>query len=843
MLAWDRLAIDLGTNVVLLLGLAYVYGQALRNLNHLSARANNFIHGLLFAFAAIMSMNIPIDVTPGVVLDGRNVVIMTATVFGGPLSGLVATAIVSLYRVSIGGVGTFSGIAALVSAFGVGLFFQLIFHLPPDTVRKIHIFFLALVVSIISLAWLLTLPEAVEPIAILTHTTIPVMVSYPLAALFLGHLLGREHHHLDLLERLKDSETQFRDFAQASSDWFWETDEYRRFTKISLGNRKIPGLDPESYIGRTRESIAADYTDNPKWQKLLQDIANHKPFQDFVYEVTRDNGERVYISINGIPVFNDRGVCQGYRGTGTDITDNIKAQANLIEAKERAERFLDVAEAIIVAIDKNAIVTLINRRGCDVLGCCEDEILGQNWFESFVPFEERRKVHSVFQKLLKGEVQPHQYFENRVVTKEGALLTITWHNTLQRDKKGNIIGTLSSGQDITARKLAEAQMQEAKELAETASRAKTEFLASMSHELRTPLNAVLGFAQILQYDNDQPLTAQQRENVQHVLEGGYHLLQLVNEVLDLTTIEADQYALNLEDVSANELTRECVALSEPIAKERNITIRDSFSETQNITLRTDAMRFKQVMINLLSNAIKYNVNGGTVSIDADLSSPGYLKISITDTGLGIAPQDLNKVFGMFQRIGSDPMLTREGTGIGLTVSKLLVERMAGQIGCSSMLDQGSSFWIKLPLSSNHDILIWNDQMRVGVDAIDKDHQILVSLLNKVTTDVDNPRVLDENIGQLIAYLLHHFRAEEKIMRLCDYPGVDEHIATHTALVEQLSVLNNRWKDTRNTQDLHALRDMLHAQLMRHLVEIDHAIAPYTKGHEHDIQQALDRVRM
>ncbi|MEG3620018.1 PAS domain S-box protein [Magnetovibrio sp. PR-2] len=843
MIAWERLLIDLGTNIVLLMALAFAYSHALRHLNRVAPHYKSLIVGLIFSVIAILCMNALVEITPGVVLDGRNVIVLIATVFGGPVVGLITTGLASAFRLHMGGVGTFTGIAAMASALGVGVAFHVFYHHPPHKIRLGHIFSMSLAVSLLSLGWMFSLPEAIEPAAIVNSVAIPVLVSYPLAAVFLGYLLRREHLHLRVFERLRKSEESFRDFAQASSDWFWETDEYRRFTKIALGNRKLPGLDPESYIGRTRESIAVDYTDNPKWQKLLQDIANHKPFQDFVYEVARDNGERVHISINGVPIFDEDGVYQGYRGTGTDITESIKAQADLVEAKEQAERFLDVAEAIIVAIDKNAIVTLINRRGCDVLGYSEDELLGQNWFDTVIPFEERREVWAIFQDLIKGGALPNQYFENRVLTKEGALLTVTWHNTVQRDKYGHIIGTLSSGQDITARKVAEEEMQVAKDIAESASLAKTEFLASMSHELRTPLNAVLGFAQVLQYDTEHPLTPKQRRNVEHVLSGGDHLLQLVNEILDLTTIEADQYALDLKDINANSLVRECVALSKPIGKTRAIELIDTFSDMDPITLTTDGMRLKQILINLLSNAIKYNTSGGTVTVEGDLDTPGYLRLIITDTGIGISPQDLKTVFGMFQRVGADPMITHEGTGIGLTVSKLLVERMAGQIGCSSMLHQGSSFWIKIPLASNDDIVIWNDQMRVGVDPIDKDHQILVTLLNKVITNAHDIPAMDEAIGRLIAYLLHHFRAEEEIMRLCRYPKREEHADAHAALIERVRVLNNRWKDGRDGNDLKALNDMLHDELLVHLFSTDDDIAPYTKGREREIKQALQSVRL
>lgn len=257
--------------------------------------------------------------------------------------------------------------------------------------------------------------------------------------------------------------------------------------------------------------------------------------------------------------------------------------------------------------------------------------------------------------------------------------------------------------EVAERKLTEMKLLQARREADEASRAKSEFVAGMSHELRTPLNAVLGFAQVLQVDANNPLSEKQNQRVGYILGAGNHLLELINEVLDLAKVEAGQLDFALETVDVNEVLADCVALTVPLARTRGIRIADEVSGGPSIELYADPLRFKQALINLLSNAVKYNKDQGEIVISGQPVERGAIRISISDTGIGIAEKDQHNVFQMFHRLGVQSGMAIEGTGIGLASTKALIEKMDGKIGFTSKEGVGSTFWIELPISSDMEL--------------------------------------------------------------------------------------------------------------------------------------------
>ena len=231
-------------------------------------------------------------------------------------------------------------------------------------------------------------------------------------------------------------------------------------------------------------------------------------------------------------------------------------------------------------------------------------------------------------------------------------------------------------------------------MAEKANLAKSEFLSSMSHELRSPLNAILGFAQLLETGSPLP-TPGQKASIDQILQGGWYLLELINEILDLALIESGRLSLSLEPMSLSDVLLDCQAMIEPQAQKSGIRMRFPKIETATF-VKADRTRVKQVLINLLSNAIKYNRAEGSVEVTCRALNAERLRVSVKDTGEGLSPEKLAQLFQPFNRLGQEAG-AEEGTGIGLVVSKRLVELMGGEIGAVSTVGAGSVFWIELNL--------------------------------------------------------------------------------------------------------------------------------------------------
>ena len=264
--------------------------------------------------------------------------------------------------------------------------------------------------------------------------------------------------------------------------------------------------------------------------------------------------------------------------------------------------------------------------------------------------------------------------------------------TLAPDADDPTVAVLGYVVDVDDRRRAEQAQREAQEAAETANRSKSQFLSRMSHELRTPLNAVLGFGQLLEMDD---LSDTQRDSVEHILKGGSHLLDLINEVLDISRVEAGELSLSPEPVLSAELIREAVDLIRPLADQRGIQIVLDTSGACDCYVFADRQRFKQVLLNLLSNAVKYNRRMGTVALSCEQASETRVRIRVTDTGMGIPAERLGMLFTPFERLGAE-QTGEEGTGIGLSLSKRLAEAMGGSLWADSTLGQGSTFTVELP---------------------------------------------------------------------------------------------------------------------------------------------------
>lgn len=386
-------------------------------------------------------------------------------------------------------------------------------------------------------------------------------------------------------------------------------------------------------------------------------------------------------------------------GLATLVVDEIQRRYEIGERRRDAEnlRLLQAAmqqssESIIITtaeVDSpGPEIVFVNPAFTKVTGYTAEEAIGKTPRFLQGPKTERAILDGVRAKIINGN---EFHFEAVNYRKDGSDFVLSTDISPIREENGKVTHFIYFQRDATERDRVAAALQQAKEEAERANRAKSEFLSRMSHELRTPLHAILGFAQLLEMDGE---SADNPDNVAQIIRAGNHLLGLIDEVLDIARVEAGKLALTPEPVSVRETLEETLSLVKPQAAERGVRL-EPLTGDLDCEVLSSARRFKQVILNLLSNAVKFNREGGTVAVSCE-KIEDRLRINVADTGRGISAGNLAKLFVPFERLEVGDTVT-EGTGLGLSLSKHLIEAMGGRIGVESVPGKGTTFWVDLPL--------------------------------------------------------------------------------------------------------------------------------------------------
>ncbi len=378
--------------------------------------------------------------------------------------------------------------------------------------------------------------------------------------------------------------------------------------------------------------------------------------------------------------------------------DNREQAIELMHQKQALH--LQNTPLAIIEFDINLNVTEWNRAAEKIFGYSREEAIDENVLRLILPRDSSDEAEKLWERLLNYEAVIGAVIENKTKAKDPVFCE--WFITPLTDEQNKIVGVAAMALDITDKKRNELAMMKSREEAEQANQAKSDFLSSMSHELRTPLNAILGFTQLLKYE--KTLTEKQQSHLDEIGNAGNLLLELVNQILDLARIEKGHLQLSMEKVNLTEIITECHAMVSPLAEQNNLAL-DIKTETGGYVI-ADYTRLKQVMLNLLSNAIKYNRENGAVSIKVLQKPDGIIRICVIDTGEGISRELQNEIFQPFHRLNAASSI--EGTGIGLSISKQLVEMMNGTIGVNSEINRGSEFWIDLPGNLDSKIAAAND---------------------------------------------------------------------------------------------------------------------------------------
>ena len=493
---------------------------------------------------------------------------------------------------------------------------------------------------------------------------------------------------------------------------------------------KIMGYPKDQVIGKTAHEIGVwptpedreRYISAYKAQGRLRDfevkLKTHsgeiRTFSTSCDEINYDGKARLLLVFHDITDRKNAG--EALRRSNEElerqVEERTQALQRQIEATQRAKAELEDSELRLMEVNRMLGVVLdtipvrvfwkdkkLNLMGCNRLFAMDAgfqnprQMIGTSDFE--MAWKDRAEQYRADDMRVIKSKKPKLGYEEPQTNADGDEVWLRTSKIPLRNLDGDVIGVLGMYEDITERKAAEKELERAKIESERANQAKSQFLSSMSHELRTPLNAILGFAQLLEGDPEYPLAESQRENVEHIKMGGSHLLVLINEILELAKIEAGHLELHIESINLEQVFDEVVSMVIPLAEKRGLEFRVPVLERAWPNILVDDMRLKQVLLNLLSNAVKYNVDDGTLTLDCE-QTDRHLIIKISDTGEGIASEGIKELFQPFSRLGKEYSQT-EGTGIGLTITRELVEQMDGDIGVESTPGQGTVFWVKFPL--------------------------------------------------------------------------------------------------------------------------------------------------
>lgn len=560
---------------------------------------------------------------------------------------------------------------------------------------------------------------------------------------------------------LQASEARFQEIADTVSQVFFVRSTTGQFIYINPAYEQIWGDSRENLYQNPQSWLEAIHPDDRALvtQSLEQQFTGNSVQRE--YRIIRPDGEIRWIFAQISLVQDEYGQPARFIGVAVDITDRRQTENALRESEERFRSVFEQAAVGLEYTNLEGRFLLVNQNLIDLLGYSEAELLALN-FQDVTHPDDLPQNQDCFQQLLAGEISSYS-LEKRFIHKDRSHIWVNITVSLIREPNGQPKLTLAVIEDIRDRKQAALELQQAKEAAEAANVAKSMFLANMSHELRTPLNVILGYAQLLSYDTS--LAPEYQEYLRSIHRSGNHLLALINDVLDLSKIEAGRSTFDASSFDLPDLMQTLWEMFRFRAESKALELTLELAEVPRL-ITTDLNKLRQVMINLLNNAVKFTSTGTIVlrvwvdrepiaitppeqAETAPLLSSHKLVIEVEDTGIGIAPDELETIFEVFSQASAGKR-SIEGTGLGLTISQKFVQLMGGQLCAESRLGQGSKFsvWIPIQLAhSNDNASMLTERSVIGllpgqphyrilvVDDQLANRRLLAQILQKVGLDV------------------------------------------------------------------------------------------------------------
>jgi PAS domain S-box-containing protein len=494
--------------------------------------------------------------------------------------------------------------------------------------------------------------------------------------------------HKLMEEELKSSEERLKILFESAPDAIYLNDLKGNFIDGNKTAEEMIGYKREELIGKSFLKLnLLPPTQIPKVAAALAKTVLGRPVGPEEYILNRKDGGQVIVETRSFPVkIKGKTVVLGI---ARDITERKRTEQAILEVKNKLQTYFDTAGVIILVLNPDFKILLINQRGCTALRCTLNEIIGKDFITNFIPKENMAEVKFLFKQLITKKVKGVQYFEKPVLTNNNEKRIIGWHNTLLKDREGQIQAILSTGEDITELERTKEAIKHLEEL----NKLKDDFLNIATHELKTPLTSIIGLSEMIK-EQESYLNPKHKNYINIIYEEGLKLTHIIKRILMVTRYESGRETIDIVSFNLPNFVSSLLINLNIIANKKKSKVVTNIEE--NIVIRSDKEKISQVIYNLVDNAIKHGPEGQTITITIHKLKKDLVKIEVEDQGAGISPESQRKIFAKFVQL--EPSLTRsqEGTGLGLYICKLIVDNLGGEIGVKSTLGKGSTFYFTLP---------------------------------------------------------------------------------------------------------------------------------------------------
>lgn len=499
------------------------------------------------------------------------------------------------------------------------------------------------------------------------------------------------------IESFKQSEIRFSKVISEATDIIYNSTLLGDFTFVNKKATILTEFSEEELLTMNYSELVA----SPPLEELrafYQDQVKNDVHSSYVeFQIKSKTGKKYWLGQN-VQLVKTKGETTGFLAIARDITERVRANEELRKSEEKYRKLLENMNLGMIEVGKEGRLTKVYESFCELTGYSREELLDENSDINLLAPESYNTVEEHMRLRKEGKAT---VYEVKMIRKDGQEIWVLISGAPYYDDDGNINGSIGVHLDITARKVAENNLKEAKEMAEASSRAKEIFLANMSHEIRTPLNAVIGLSQLLAKSQ---LDKSQINYVSTIKSSATTLLGLVNNILDFSKIESGEMHLEKTPFNINELGVNVVKLFNYRANEKNIRIEFNTNLPTNASFNSDQLRLNQVLVNLVNNAIKFT-NRGTVKLCINEQDDGEILFEVIDTGIGISADKIETIFSEFKQENEKIVKQFGGTGLGLSISKSLVELFGGELKVKSVKGEGSTFYFKIHLKACNDEII------------------------------------------------------------------------------------------------------------------------------------------